>query len=320
MVFNGISNIYLQMTNNFKFRFFRHTIFSIFGLIYTPGIAAQIIENVDFIVENEKILVYYDLVNCKGDRSYDIKLFYTDQTGFSEAVSVEGNLINQSCGKKKVISWEVLKDKNELKGKVQFEVKIVRSYSTKRLDMFEEDKAYIGVSLGIFNPVSHSLNSSTGGIPSDNLEQRGNSMDILLALRLKGAFGITGSLRFSNTMRYANIAGGDTYWENFGYTVGPLFSYPLSSNVYFDLRAMIGYSRTLTYPGSNKSLFFDNGDGLGAGAFTKTLGGVLRFNWEESYYYFVSIDYFSASPKFSGQLTRNLQNVGFNIGAAIRFN
>lgn len=308
------------MTKNFKCRFFRHTIFTVFSLFYTPWIAAQDIQNVDFIVQNEKILVFYDLVNCKGDRLYDIKLYYTDQTGFSEAVSVGGDLMNQSCGKKKVISWDVLRDKNDLKGNVQFEVKIVRSYSRMRLEMINQDKVYFGVSLGIFNPVSDSRNSSTGGIPSDNLEQQGNSTDILLGLRLKGVFGITGSLRFSNTMRYANIAGGDTYWENISYTIGPLISYPVSSNVFLDLRGMVGYSSTVTYPSSNKSLFFDNGDGLSAGAFTKSIGAVLRFNWEQSYNYFVGVDYFSASPKFSGQLTRNVQNLGFSIGAAIRFN
>lgn len=307
------------MTNNFKHRFLCQAMMPILGLFYTPWVAAQDIQNVDFTVQNEKIIVVYDLVNCTYDRSYDVKLYYTDQTGFSEAISVEGNLIKQSCGKQKVITWDVLKDKKELKGKIQLEVKIVRSYSMLRKAMIDNDKGLIGVSFSYFNPIG-SFGVSSAGIPSDKLDQRGNSIDILLALRLKGFFGVTGNLRFSNTMRYVSAAAGDTYWANHGFTVGPWFSFPLSTAVFLDLRPLIGYSHTFTYPSSNKSIFFENGFGLDAGAFTKNFGAVLRYNWDDTFYYFVGADYFSANPRFNSELTRNLKTLGFSIGASLRLN
>lgn len=307
------------MTSDFVNRFLQHAVSLMLGLVFTLHGVAQDIRNVDFTVQKDKIFVVYELANCKRDRAYDVKLYYTDQSGFSEAKSVEGNLIEQSCGKQKLIVWDVLKDRKELKGKIQLEVKIVKSYSTMRKTMLENDKGLVGASLGLFNPIG-SVGTLSAGIPSDKLDQQGNSADIFLALRLKGFIGIAGNLRFANTMSDVSVAGGETYWDNRGFTIGPWISFPLSAAVFLDLRPLIGYSHTFTYASSNKSLFFNNGTGLNAGAFSKNISASLRFNWEDSFYYFVGADYFSANPRFNSELTRNLKTLGFSAGISIRLN
>lgn len=91
---------------------------------------SQQIENVDFTVKDNVVVVTYDLVNCPSRESYDIELkIISDNT--IKPNSITGDLKKVSAGKNKKIEWNVLDDKSDLKGQIQVILEIEHAYSTK---------------------------------------------------------------------------------------------------------------------------------------------------------------------------------------------
>lgn len=95
---------------------------------------SQQIENVDFKVEDNFVIVTYDLVNCPSRELYDIKLKVIYNNNTIVPSSVNGDLKKVHAGKNKKIEWNVLSDKSELKGKIQVMVEISHTFSTKITD------------------------------------------------------------------------------------------------------------------------------------------------------------------------------------------
>lgn len=106
-----------------SFIFFWATLCCVYG---------QRIENVSFKVDDNKIIVSYDLVNCPTYGLYDINLSFIDESNkVIQPYVVKGDIVKVRSGKYKTIEWDVLKDKSDIKGNIQAIVEVKRSYSTK---------------------------------------------------------------------------------------------------------------------------------------------------------------------------------------------
>lgn len=288
---------------------------------------SQSIQNVDFTVSENKVIVTYDLVDCPSYKSYDIKLYYSDGNRYLEANSVTGSLFKQSCGRYKSITWDVLNDRNELKGSMQVEVRITKLYSTKIKTPLPRDNGYFGILLGGFSPMG-SFGAKPGGIPSDNLEQAGFSADLSYTYessqqfpKYKKFIGVTCTLRYSDTGLTSDWESDETTWYNVGFTIGPLISFPLSKTIVWDIRPMIGYSQTFTFALSQNSVFFNNyGSDLNTGGFSTNLGTAIRFNVSTKMNFLVGVDYFTTNPQFENNITRNIKTLGISFGIGARFN
>jgi len=93
--------------------------FSVFGVF------SQTIENVDFYVESQRIVVRYDLIYPKPDTLINVSLVFRNDKGDKiTPVSVTGDLNKVKPGVGKHIYWDVLKDKAELSGKYKAELSI----------------------------------------------------------------------------------------------------------------------------------------------------------------------------------------------------
>lgn len=92
---------------------------------------SQRIENVDFVVKNNIIIVSYDLADCNAKQLYDLKLKVVCDGENITPKSISGDLNKISCGNHKKIEWDVLNDNMELKGNTQVIVTISKTYSTK---------------------------------------------------------------------------------------------------------------------------------------------------------------------------------------------
>jgi hypothetical protein len=113
------------MTANLKYLF---TLLSAFCALNSY---AQNIENVDFVVRENNIIVTYDVAGCGPKQLYDIKLIAFCDGKEIHPQSISGDLKKISCGKQKRIEWNVLNDNIELKGSLQVVVAISKTYSTK---------------------------------------------------------------------------------------------------------------------------------------------------------------------------------------------
>ena len=101
-------------------------------LILTASVSSHLsysqkITNVDFEVIGNTVKISYDINGCSEDKNYDIKLSLGREGELTEiSRGLSGDIKNVPCGSSKVILWDVLSDRNELKGQVYFGVEIQR--------------------------------------------------------------------------------------------------------------------------------------------------------------------------------------------------
>jgi len=269
---------------------------------------------VDFSVQENRVIVNYDLVDCPYNEKYDIRLYFSDSNRSTEVLSTSGDVKQVSCGRYKSIIWDVLSDKSELKGNIQFEVKISKKYSVKvkKTPSFKEwkfDRGYIGASIGGFVPYGDY------GNPSDNLEQNGFIINGSFGYLLNNLLGISGSLYWCGTPISEDLE--IASWSNFGLMIGPLISIPFGSKVKWDLRPMIGYSGS-SVVSTSSFLGGASYDGTTSGI-AYNLGSGLRFNLGDNTSYLLSAEYFTTKPRFDGYpIEPNIATLSLSAGIAFR--
>jgi len=102
----------------------RICIFSVI-LGFIPLLFAQTIENIDFYVENQRIVVRYDLIYPTPDTIINITLvFRSDKGAKITPISLSGDLNKVKPGVGKHIYWDALKDQAVLSGKYKAELSI----------------------------------------------------------------------------------------------------------------------------------------------------------------------------------------------------
>ena len=140
---------------------------------------SQKITNVDFEVTGNTVRVNYDITGCSENEIYDIKLSLGIDGELTKITrGLSGDVKDVQCGSSRVILWDVLSDRDELRGSVYFAVEIERIRRTIEPveEVFEEsesteeskwssrrswraDKGYVGGSIGLFTPYQNYLHA-----------------------------------------------------------------------------------------------------------------------------------------------------------------
>lgn len=90
---------------------------------------AQEITHVDFTVTGSTVKITYDITTCSGNEDYDVRLMLAHEGDLMEIKrGLSGDIEHVACGSSNIIVWDVLSDREELKGKIFFAVEIVRSH------------------------------------------------------------------------------------------------------------------------------------------------------------------------------------------------
>ena len=88
-----------------------------FLISYTVN--SQLIQNVEYFLENKNILITYDLINCTNNDLVDISIEFVEQNNQKNIPkSLSGDIKNVGCGSKKIV-WNIKNDNIELNGRYQ---------------------------------------------------------------------------------------------------------------------------------------------------------------------------------------------------------
>jgi len=97
----------------------------------------QQITHVDFEVTGSTVKITYDLTSCSANEDYDIRLSLGQNGELSEIKrGLSGDIEHVACGSSNLIVWDVLADREELKGPISFTVEILRSHPIINTDEY----------------------------------------------------------------------------------------------------------------------------------------------------------------------------------------
>ncbi|MBI4647238.1 MAG: hypothetical protein HY738_11790 [Bacteroidia bacterium] len=108
------------------------TLVTFYCNVYSQTTNAKI-EKVDFTVDNNKIITTFNITNFNTVETYKVDLkFITDESLVIKPVTVTGDIGHYiNGGDNKSITWDVLKDRDELTGKIKAVVSIISVFNTK---------------------------------------------------------------------------------------------------------------------------------------------------------------------------------------------
>jgi hypothetical protein len=285
---------------------------------------SQKITNVDFEVIDNAVKITYDIGGCSGDKNYDIRVLLGRDGKLTEiSRGLSGDLENVPCGSSNTITWDVLSDRQELRGRIYFAVEVLRTHSTMRgheeskagkpwsRKSWKADKGYVGGSIGTFTPYESYLATSRA------FEQNGLFLNTTIGYLPTYLLGICSTIYIYGGTR------NDQYeivtWANYGMMIGPLISFPIGNKIKWELRPQIGYS-FLSTKSDQPDL-----DSLG----TTTTSGVaynigtgLRLNLGKRTCYLLNLEYLSAPRKpydYLFHVEPDFGTLGASIGVAFRF-
>jgi hypothetical protein len=290
---------------------------------------SQKVTNVDFEVQGNTVKINYDLHGCPGQQTYDIKLSLGQNGVLTEITrGLSGDVKDVWCGSSKVILWDVLSDRDELKGSIYFAVEIAKAYPVVREPIHEEvekpdtdfdrnewarrswkaDKGYVGGSIGLFAPYQNY--SATPYSPQQNGFFLNTSIAYLPSLLL----GISSTVYFYGAPKVENLR--ISTWKSWGVMIGPLISLPIGNKIKWEVKPQIGYS--MIFPNSSQS-DIDSLDRKRSGiAYNISTG--LRLNFGKRTCYMINVEYLSATHKFEHyQVEPDLGVLGASFGIAFRF-
>jgi hypothetical protein len=95
-----------------------------------PSISrAQQITHVDFEVTGSTVKISYDVTACSGNEDFDVRLLLGQDGDLTEIKrGLSGDLEHVACESSNIILWDVLTDREELKGPIFFAVEILRTH------------------------------------------------------------------------------------------------------------------------------------------------------------------------------------------------
>jgi hypothetical protein len=290
---------------------------------------SQKITNVDFEVVGNTVRINYDIEGCSDNKNFDIKLLLGNDTELTEITrGLSGDVKDVACGSSKAILWDVLSDRDELRGRIYFSVEIHRVYEVINEPNYEDDqesetvfdrkawsrrswkadKGYVGGSVGLFAPYQNY--SHTPYNPQQNGFFLNTSIGYLPSLLL----GISTTVYFYGAPKIENLR--ITTWKSCGVMIGPLISLPIGNKVKWEVRSQIGYS--VIFPNAAVS-DMDSLDTKRSGvAYNLSTG--LRLNFGKRTCYMLNVEYLSAVRKEDGyNIEHDLGVIGASFGFAFRF-
>lgn len=98
-------------------------------LFVLPSLLFAANKNENFKVDNNIMVVTYDLVNCPNGKIYDVNLKIIGDSGIYVPKSVSGDLENVNPRKNKKIEWNMPNDNSKIKNNIQAIVEITKIHS-----------------------------------------------------------------------------------------------------------------------------------------------------------------------------------------------
>jgi hypothetical protein len=306
---------------------------------------SQEIRNVDFDVAGSSVRISYDITGCSGGKTYDLKLFLgTDGELIEISQGLSGDLKGVTCGSSRMILWDVLSERDELKGRVYFTVVIHRIREEIQVipekieepDVFiqepetnirdfeptphpdeqekpwtrrswKDDKGYVGGSIGMFTPYeNHS-------IAPYSPRQNGFFLNATFGYLPSLLLGLSTTIFFHGAPQMENLR--ITSWMSYGIMIGPLLSLPIGNKIKWELRAQVGYARIFPLSDQSDPASLDTKwSGVAS-----NLGTGFRLNFGKRTCYMVNVEYQSATREFDDfRIESDLKLFGASFGIAFR--
>lgn len=93
---------------------------------------SQVIENVDFNLIDNKIVIYYDLLDCDSKYTYEVDIRFVDDRGNTIIPrNLTGDYGRVSCGRNKKVEWDLFQQVNEFEGNYKAVVTIAEIFDNK---------------------------------------------------------------------------------------------------------------------------------------------------------------------------------------------
>lgn len=169
----------------------------------------------------------------------------------------------------------------------------------------EKRKGFIGLSFGVSIPVGDFADKSNG------LATAGVQLNLInFGYLFSEYYGIS-----ATWFGAENPLDADGYgpWSYGGIMTGPFLSFPLSNELDWDFKPMIGYSVAIVP---------DLGLGYGteqANSFASSFGTQFRFHMNQKISFILSLDYFSTKAKFKNYgFEQKIETLSFGFGVAYR--
>jgi hypothetical protein len=98
-------------------------------LLLSLNVSSQVIKNVDFNFVDDKIVIFYDLVDCDSKYKYDIDIKFVDDRGNTVIPRIlSGDYGRVSCGKNNRVEWDPFQEMSTFEGNYKVTVNIVNVY------------------------------------------------------------------------------------------------------------------------------------------------------------------------------------------------
>jgi hypothetical protein len=105
---------------------------------------SQKVENVDFNFVDDKIVIFYDLVDCDSKYKYDIDIKFIDDQGNTIIPrNLSGDYGLVTCGRNKKVEWDLFKQVNKFEGNYKAEVSIRRVLNHRGNEITEKKEMRI---------------------------------------------------------------------------------------------------------------------------------------------------------------------------------
>jgi hypothetical protein len=297
------------------------TFLAILTALFSHLCYAQKITNVDFEVIENAVRIHYDLGGCSGEQNYDIKLSVGKDGKLMEITKgLSGDIKRVPCGSSNTVTWDVLSDRNELKGRIYFVVEIQKIHEevevTQRAKSgkwsrrsWKADKGYVGGSIGVFSSYQSYLTAPHG------LEQNGFFLNTTIGYLPTYILGVCSTIFIYGAPRNDRFE--IASWANYGIMIGPLISFPIGNKVKWELRPQMGYSVI------SKNSDLPDLDSLGitsTSGMACNISSGLRLNLGKRTCYLLNVEYLSAPRKPNRYPVEfDLGTLGASIGIAFRF-
>ena len=119
-------------------------------------ICAQTLTNVDFTTKGDQIEITYDLIDGTKGEKYDIDVYLIKKTDkpirTKLTTGLTGDLTGTEGGLHKLIIYDVLTDRDQLDGTIQFELRISKTHRVK-LQLWKQDKGQTQCALEVVQSI-----------------------------------------------------------------------------------------------------------------------------------------------------------------------
>lgn len=113
-------------------------------LLLSLNVISQVIQNVDFNFVDDKIVIFYDLVDCDSKYKYDIDIKFIDDQGNTIIPrNLSGDYGLVTCGRNKKVEWDLFKQVNKFEGNYKAEVSIRRVLNHRGKEITEKKEMRI---------------------------------------------------------------------------------------------------------------------------------------------------------------------------------